>query len=168
MAVKRSGRRATASPWMRGSNSWFGSSTTSISAGPSAGRGRPALGACRRVAINAHRWEFRRRSRLSPCRGRKRRWTGLTGEASEEIGLGHAHGEIAAVIRDENLDRKLVVVDGLQLLNIYLEAAVSGHADDALARCGRRPRRSRPADRIPWTRSRNWRSGAGLVRICIT
>ena len=50
--------------------------------------------------------------------------------------LGHPHGEIARVIQDKNLDRQVVVHDGLQLLNIHLDAAIASHADDALAGTG--------------------------------
>ena len=50
----------------------------------------------------------------------------------EEIPLGLADGMIAAIVDQENLDRHLVVDDGLQLLKIHLDAALTGQQDDVV------------------------------------
>ena len=52
-------------------------------------------------------------------------------------GLRHAHGKIAGVIQDKDLEWQVVMNHGLQLLDVHLNAAVSSEADDALSGTGK-------------------------------
>ncbi len=49
---------------------------------------------------------------------------------AKEILLGLADGMVTAVVDQEDRDRHLVVDDGLQLLNIHLNAALTGQQND--------------------------------------
>ena len=60
--------------------------------------------------------------------------SGADQAALKEAGLGLTDGEIAAVVQDEDFDGELVADDGLELLNVHLETAVAGEADDAAGR----------------------------------
>ena len=51
---------------------------------------------------------------------------------TKEVFLGLADGMVTTVIDQENLDRHLVVDDGLQLLKIHLDAALTGQQDDIM------------------------------------
>lgn len=51
---------------------------------------------------------------------------------TKEVFLGLADGMVTTVIDQENLDRHLVVDDGLQLLNVHLNAALTGQQDNIM------------------------------------
>src|SRR5512133_2505365 len=67
----------------------------------------------------------------------------LAHQSSEEVTLGAANGKVPIVVQNEYLHRKLVLNDGLQFLDVHLDAPVSGETDHATtmregcSNCGR-------------------------------
>ena len=62
----------------------------------------------------------------------RRRFRTFPDQPFEEIRFGRADRKIAAIVQHEDLDRKLVMPDGLQFLDVELDAAIARQADHAL------------------------------------
>ena len=130
-----------------GANVWSGSITTSTSAGPRAHERRrdaprPARrGVVTRTAVDAvgvgDRDHVRERQAAAG--------TLADAAAAEQVVLRLPDRHVAVVVEDEDLDRQLVLDDRLQLLQVHLDAAVAGEADDAFVRdrMAARPQRLR-------------------------
>ena len=97
----------------------------------------------------------------------------LADQAREEVLLGAADRQVAAVVQDEDLDRPAGGDQGLHLLDVHLQAAVAGQADDGrplverpvavrLDYGGGRTQRGRQVD-SPSRPRRSWRTGAARL-----